>query len=162
MEIILARLSGLHVESRPGSKSSDDSVQSMRALSTHVISGNVGNNASRTPAAYGQAGQDASAYGQATYGQVAYGQAAYGHGQVNSSGYSVSNSCNSNIGNNRHRNNNSIGKSNSGYGDSSRIKGGMGNRGTGQIPGSGMGPGSGSGSGALITEEEILRLTHTR
>jgi hypothetical protein len=156
MEIILARLSGIHVESGPRSKISDSAVQSVRASSTHIISGNAGSNTSRMPALYGQAAHGSPAYGQATYGRA--------HGQVSSNGYSVSNSnnknSNSSISSNGYGNSSNIGESNSDYGDSSRIKCGMGGEGTGQGPGSRIGPGS--GSGALITEDEIQRLTHTR
>jgi hypothetical protein len=156
MEIILARLSGIHVESGPRSKISDSAVQSVRASSTHIISGSAGSNASRMPASYGQAAHVSSSYGQAKYGQA--------HGQVGSNGYSVRNSnnknSNSNISSNGYGHSSNTGKINSDYGDSSRIKCGMGGEGTGQGPGSGIGPGS--GSGALITEDEIQRLTHTR
>lgn len=172
VEIILARLSGIHLESGPRSITSESAVQSVRASSTHVISSNTGSYINRMPATYGQA----------AYSEVSGNGYNTGNNNNNNSNMSNNNSNNNSNTNSNNSSNNSINSNNSnngsssyrpGYGhssniainscdhgDSSRNMGGTGGRGTGQGLGPGSGPGSGSGS--LITEEEIQRLTHTR
>ena len=153
VEIILARLSGIHLESGPRSIISESAVQSVRASSTHVISSNAGSYINRMPATYGQA----------AYSEVSRNGYNTGNNSNNNSNIS-NNSNNSNNGSSSYRpgygHSSNIAINNCDYGDSSRNKGGTGGRGTGQGLGPGSGPGSGSGS--LITEEEIQRLTHAR
>ena len=174
VEIILARLSGIHLESGPRSIISESAVQSVRASSTHVISSNAGSYINRMPATYGQAAYSEISRNGYNTGNNSNNNSNISNNSNKSNNNSNTNSnnsySNSNNSNNSNNNSNTYGPgyghssniaiNNCDYGDSSRNKGGTGGRGTGQ--GLGPGSGTGSGSGSLITEEEIQRLTQTR